>query len=85
MDINKKSLTIEKINDHYPKIIFGENRHIGYATRDVDVYYYFDGVTQSRGFCGSHSLRMTADLLDEINQDRDNISYSHRGERISKK
>ena len=73
MDLNTKSLTTEKINDHHLKIIFGGNRHIGYAIRDVDGYYYFEAVTQSSGFWSSYSLRMIADLLDEINQDHDNM------------
>jgi hypothetical protein len=38
---------------------------------DVDGYYYFDHTTQENGFWTSHSLRMIADLLDDINKPHD--------------
>jgi len=65
-------LTTEKIGDNHFKVIFGGNRHIGYAIMDVDGYYYFEQTTQANGFWSSYALRMISDLLDEINLDHEN-------------
>jgi hypothetical protein len=70
-------LTTEKIGNNHFKVIFGGNRHIGYAIMDVDGYYYFEHVAQSNGFWSSYALRMISDLLDEINQEHDNKIREH--------
>ena len=66
INMNKK-LTTELINDHHHKVLFGE-RLIGYFIMDVDGYYYFDYVTTPNGLWTSYSLRMVADLLEEMNR-----------------
>jgi hypothetical protein len=38
---------------------------------DVDGYYYFDYVTTPNGLWTSYSLRMVADLLEEMNKQYD--------------
>jgi hypothetical protein len=63
-------LRTEIINDANQKVLFG-NRLIGYLIMDIDGYYYFDYTTQANGFWTSHSLRMIADLLDEVNKSHD--------------
>jgi len=65
-----KKLTTEPINDHHHKVLFGE-RLIGYFIMDVDGYYYFDYVTTPNGLWTSYSLRMVADLLEEMNKPYD--------------
>jgi hypothetical protein len=65
-----KKLKTEPINDHYHKVLFGE-RLIGYFIMDVDGYYYFDYVTTPNGLWTSYSLRMVADLLEEMNKPYD--------------
>ena len=63
-------LKTEIINDHHQRVLFG-NKLIGYLIMDVDGYYYFDHTVQENGFWTSHSLRMIADLLDDINKPLD--------------
>jgi hypothetical protein len=63
-------LKTEIINDHHQRVLFG-NKLIGYLIMDVDGYYYFDHTVQENGFWTSHSLRMVADLLDDINKPHD--------------
>jgi hypothetical protein len=63
-------LKTEIINDHHQRVLFG-NKLIGYLIMDVDGYYYFDHTVQKNGFWTSHSLRMIADLLDDINKPLD--------------
>jgi hypothetical protein len=64
-------LRTETINDVHHKVLFND-RLIGYLMMDVDGYYYFDHTTQENGFWSSHSLRMVANLLDDINKPHDN-------------
>ena len=63
-------LRTEIINEANQRVLFGD-RLIGYLIMDVDGYYYFDYTTQENGFWTSHSLRMIADLLDEVNKSHD--------------
>jgi hypothetical protein len=70
MGYTEKKLTTEPINDHHHKVLFGE-RLIGYFIMDVDGYYYFDYVTTPNGLWTSYSLRMVADLLEEMNKPYD--------------
>jgi hypothetical protein len=65
-----KQLTTEPINETNHKVLFGE-RLIGYFLMDVDGYYYFDYVTGPNGLWTSYSLRMVADLLEEMNKPYD--------------
>jgi len=67
MSDSEKKLTIEPINEHQHKVLFGE-RIIGNFIMDVDGYYYFVYDTTQNGLWTSYSLRMVADLLDEINK-----------------
>ena len=67
MSNSEKKLTIEPINEHHHKVLFGE-RIIGNFIMDVDGYYYFTYDTTQNGLWTSYSLRMVADLLDEINK-----------------
>jgi hypothetical protein len=73
-----KELRSERINEHHYKVFFG-NKLIGYAIMDVDGYYYFDHTTQSNGFWNSNSLRMIADLLDDMNKPHDDRIKDHFG------
>jgi hypothetical protein len=70
MGYTEKKLITEPINDHHHKVLFGE-RLIGYFIMDVDGYYYFDYVTTPNGLWTSYSLRMIADLLEEMNKPHD--------------
>ena len=65
-----KKLTTYRINNHHHKVLYGE-KHIGYFIMDVDGYFYFDHITTNEGFWTSYSLRMIADLLDEMNKPYD--------------
>jgi hypothetical protein len=65
-----KKLKTDIINDHHHKVLFGE-KLIGYFIMDVDGYYYFDYVTVQNGLWTSYSLRMVADLLEEMNKPYD--------------
>ena len=65
------SLTLEPaINEVNHRVMFN-NRIIGYFIMDLDGYYYFDYDTDTNGLWTSHSLRMVADLLEEINKPHD--------------
>jgi hypothetical protein len=62
------SLTLEPaINEVNHRVMFN-NRIIGYFIMDLDGYYYFDYDADTNGLWTSHSLRMVADLLEEINK-----------------
>jgi hypothetical protein len=67
---NGQELRTEPLNDRHHKVLFN-NKLIGYAIMDVDGYYYYEYTTQTNGFWSSHSLRMVADLLDEMNKPHD--------------
>lgn len=66
-----KQLTTEPINETKHKVIFDNKTHIGYFIMDIDGYYYFDTLTNSKGWFTSYSLRMVADLLDVMNKPYD--------------
>ncbi len=62
-----KSLKVESLNETNHKVLFGD-RLLGYFIMDIDGYYYFDFVTAPNGLWTSYSLRMIADLLEEMNK-----------------
>jgi hypothetical protein len=68
-----KQLTTEPMNETNHKVLFGD-RLLGYFTMDIDGFYYFDFVTAPNGLWTSYSLRMVANLLEEMNKPHeDNI------------
>ena len=67
MVYTETKLTIEEIDKTNHKVLFGD-RLLGYFIMDIDGYYYFDYVTAPNGLWTSYSLRMVADLLEEINK-----------------
>jgi len=67
------TLRIEEINKSNHRVLF-RNRLLGHFVMDVDGFYYFDYVTAPNGLWTSYSLRMVADLLEEMNKPyEDNI------------
>ncbi len=62
-----KQLTTEPMNETNHKVLFGD-RLLGYFTMDIDGFYYFDFVTAPNGLWTSYSLRMVANLLEEMNK-----------------
>jgi len=55
------------MNETNHKVLFGE-RLIGYFIMDIDGFYYFDYITTPNGLWTSYSLRVVADLLEEMNK-----------------
>jgi hypothetical protein len=70
-----KKITTESITESHHKVLFGD-KLIGYFIMDVDGYYYFDYVTVQNGLWTSYSLRMVADILEEMNRPYDDIIKS---------
>ena len=69
----ENKLLIEALSETNHKVMFGD-RLIGYIIMDVDGFYFFDYVTAPNGLWTSYSLRMVADLLEEMNKPyEDNI------------
>ena len=67
------TLRAEEINKSNYRVLF-EDRLLGHFIMDIDGYYYFDYVTSPNGLWTSYSLRMVADLLEEMNKPyEDNI------------
>ena len=67
------TLRAEEINKSNYRVLFGD-RLLGHFIMDIDGYYYFDYVTSPNGLWTSYSLRMVADLLEEMNKPyEDNI------------
>ena len=62
-----KQLTTEPMNEKNHKVLFGD-RLLGYFIMDIDGFYYFDFVTVPNGLWTSYSLRMVANLLEEMNK-----------------
>jgi len=65
------TLRTEEINKSNYRVLFG-NRLLGHFIMDVDGFYYFDYVTAPNGLWTSYSLRMVADLLEEMNKPYEN-------------
>jgi len=65
------TLRTEEINKSNHRVLFG-NRLLGHFIMDVDGFYYFDYVTAPNGLWTSYSLRMVADLLEEMNKPYEN-------------
>jgi len=71
MGYSEKNLVVKEINRTNHKVLFGD-RLIGHFIMDIDGYYYFDYVTAPNGLWTSYSLRMVADLLEEMNRPNEN-------------
>lgn len=61
--------TIEE--DNVIDFFFENGKYLGYAYKEVDGYYVFESTMNSNGFWTSHSLRLVADKLDEVNKEWD--------------
>jgi hypothetical protein len=65
------NLRTEEISKYNHRVLFGD-RLLGHFIMDVDGFYYFDYVTAPNGLWTSYSLRMVADLLEEMNKPYEN-------------
>lgn len=67
-------ISLEKLNEHCYKIYYksmpeSNGKYLGKFIMDVDGFYYYWPSDKLSGSWGSHSLRMIADKLDELNHE----------------